>query len=74
MKATNYNSHLVVHVPHASTRVPDTYHSQFVISQEALISEVAESADLWTDQLAFESWCESAPKFDPVRQQYSDLI
>ncbi len=43
---------LIIHVPHASLIIPAEAKSQYLLSDEQLASEVAESADLWTDELA----------------------
>jgi N-formylglutamate amidohydrolase len=50
---------LVIHVPHASTHLPDTYRAQFGISDEDLDAEIHDSADLFTDLLARASWPEA---------------
>jgi len=47
---------LVIHVPHASMHLPDTYRAQFGISNEALDAEIRDSADLYTDKLARAAW------------------
>jgi N-formylglutamate amidohydrolase len=47
---------VVIHVPHASTDLPDAYRAQFGISDEDLVAEIHDSADLLTDLLARASW------------------
>ena len=43
---------LVVHVPHASMRIPRSVRNQFILSPEELFDEVMDSVDLCTDDLA----------------------
>lgn len=43
---------IIVHVPHASTHVPDELRGQFLLSAGALLDETMQSADLYTDELA----------------------
>ena len=49
-------SDLVVHVPHASTQIPDHAWDQFLVGREAVEHEATASADLYTDLLAHEAW------------------
>ncbi len=49
-------SDLVVHVPHAATRIPSEVLDQFILDPEALASEAQESADLFTELLAQQAW------------------
>lgn len=49
-------SSLIIHVPHASTRIPDEVIDQFILDPGAQNKEAQESADLYTDQLAHEAW------------------
>jgi N-formylglutamate amidohydrolase len=46
----------IIHVPHASTRIPERYRAPFLLSDDALIAEALTSADLWTDALARAAW------------------
>ncbi|CUH46428.1 N-formylglutamate amidohydrolase [Ruegeria atlantica] len=43
---------LIIHVPHASLAIPTEVKSQYLLRDEQLFAEAAESADLWTDELA----------------------
>jgi N-formylglutamate deformylase len=43
---------IVVHVPHASTHVPNELRAQFLLSADALLDEAIQSADLYTDDLS----------------------
>ena len=47
---------LVIHVPHASTLLPERYRAQFGVTREALDAEIHHSADLHTDNLARAAW------------------
>lgn len=49
-------SHLVIHVPHASTTIPPAVRDQFTLSAQALAAEARLSADLLTDELARAAW------------------
>jgi N-formylglutamate amidohydrolase len=46
----------IIHVPHASTRIPERYRAPFLLSDDALIAEALTSADLWIDALARAAW------------------
>lgn len=50
---------LVVHVPHASTVIPDDVWPEFLVSRDLVESEAVASADLFTDQMAREAWPEA---------------
>jgi N-formylglutamate amidohydrolase len=47
---------LVVHVPHASTHIPDDLWADFLAPSEEVQAEALASADLHTDQMAYEAW------------------
>jgi N-formylglutamate amidohydrolase len=47
---------LVIHVPHASTLLPERYRAQFGVARETLDAEIHHSADLHTDSLARAAW------------------
>lgn len=49
-------SHLVIHVPHASTTIPPESRDQFTLSARALAAEARLSADLLTNELARAAW------------------
>lgn len=61
---------LVIHVPHATTHLPDAYRTQFCISNDSLDTEIHESADLHTDQLAEAVW----PQADIVTARASRVL
>ncbi len=46
----------IVHVPHASLRIPSEFRDQFLLTDQDLVQEARESADLYTDIHAQEAW------------------
>ncbi len=48
--------HTTIHVPHASTLIPEEIRHQFLLDNDELQKEAIESADLYTDLLAKEAW------------------
>ncbi len=63
-------SHLVIHVPHASTTIPPDVRDQFTLSPPALAAEARLSADLLTDELARAAW----PSATIVAAEVSRLV
>ena len=61
---------IVIHVPHASTHIPNEVVEQFEISRKALDAEAKTSADLYTDLLAQSAW----PTANIVSAQVSRLV
>jgi N-formylglutamate amidohydrolase len=49
-------SKLVVHVPHASTAIPDDAWTEFLVSRQEVEAEALASADLYTDEMARQAW------------------
>lgn len=49
-------SKLVVHVPHASTVIPDDAWTEFLVSRPEVEAEALASADLYTDEMARQAW------------------
>jgi N-formylglutamate amidohydrolase len=49
-------SKLVVHVPHASTVIPDDAWTEFLVSRSEVEAEAVASADLYTDEMARQAW------------------
>lgn len=47
---------LVVHVPHASTYIPDDVWPEFLVAHDLVAQEAEASADLFTDLIAREAW------------------
>jgi len=47
---------ICVHVPHASTAIPDVLRGDFLITHNKLDAEARISADLYSDLLAKEAW------------------
>ena len=50
------NTNICIHVPHASTAIPDELRNDFLVKQDELDAEARISADLYTDLLAKEAW------------------
>ena len=50
------DQHLLVHVPHASTHIPENLRNDFIIGNDFIDKESKISADLYTDQLARQAW------------------
>ncbi|MCC5969093.1 MAG: N-formylglutamate amidohydrolase [Pararhodobacter sp.] len=61
---------MVIHVPHASTVMPEGHRAQFGISDEALETEIHQSADLHTDLLARQAW----PQAEIVEARVSRVL
>lgn len=61
---------LVVHVPHASTQIPDDVWDQFSVSREVIEHEAVASADLYTDLLARDAW----PEAEIIQAQVSRIV
>lgn len=49
-------SKLVVHVPHASTFIPEDAWTDFLVSRQEVEAEALASADLYTDEMARQAW------------------
>jgi N-formylglutamate deformylase len=49
-------SKLVVHVPHASTFIPEDAWTEFLVSRQEVEAEALASADLYTDEMARQAW------------------
>jgi N-formylglutamate amidohydrolase len=49
-------SKLVVHVPHASTAIPENVWSEFLASRSDVEAEALASADLYTGEMARQAW------------------
>jgi N-formylglutamate deformylase len=47
---------LTIHVPHASLHIPEDVWPEFLVDRDAIEREVVTSADLYTDQIAYEAW------------------
>lgn len=47
---------LIVHVPHASTVIPDDVWPEFLVARDLVEREAEVSADLFTDLMAREAW------------------
>lgn len=47
---------LLVHVPHASTHIPQNLRKDFIVEDDSIDKESNISADLYTEQLARQAW------------------
>lgn len=47
---------LVIHVPHASTAIPEDVWSEFTVSRQNVEAEAVASADLYTGEMARQAW------------------
>jgi N-formylglutamate deformylase len=63
----------VIHVPYASTMIPDRYRSPFVLSDDELTAEAALSAELWTDMLARACWPAATIIESPIARIVCDV-
>ena len=63
-------SSLVVHVPHASTTIPDDVWQEFLVSRASVAAEAITSADLYTDEMARQAW----PQAKIIQAQVSRIV
>lgn len=63
-------NNILIHVPHASTFIPDEYKNQFISAPDHLAHEAELSADLYTDILAREAW----PNAEIIAAEFSRLL
>ena len=63
-------SSLVVHVPHASTNIPDDVWPEFLVPKDQVVAEALASADLYTDEMARQAW----PQAKIVQAQVSRIV
>ena len=47
---------LLIHVPHASTHIPENLRKDFIVEDDLIDRESSISADLYTEQLARQAW------------------
>lgn len=60
----------VVHVPHASTTIPDDVWQEFLVSRASVAAEAITSADLYTDEMARQAW----PQAKIIQAQVSRIV
>ncbi|NCG19888.1 MAG: N-formylglutamate amidohydrolase [Rhodobacterales bacterium] len=60
---------MILHIPHASTRIPDTVRDQLLLNDEALKRELITMSDAYTDELF-----EAGPEDAVVRYPVSRLV
>ena len=63
-------SSLIVHVPHASTNIPDDVWQEFLVPKDQVNAEALASADLYTDEMARQAW----PQAKIVQAQVSRIV
>ena len=61
---------LLIHVPHASTFIPDDVWPEFLVPKAQVEAEALESADLYTDEKARQAW----PQAKIVQAQVSLIV
>lgn len=61
---------LLVHVPHASTYIPEDVWPEFIVSRERVEAEAIISADLYTDEMAKQAW----PNAKIIQAQISRIV
>ena len=64
---------IVVHVPHASTFIPEDVVEQFQTPRAVLEAEARTSSDLYTDQLAHAAWPNAQIVAAPVSRLVIDV-
>jgi len=63
-------SSLVVHVPHASTTIPDDVWQEFLVSRESDAAEANTSADIYSVEMARQAW----PQAKIIQAQVSRIV
>ena len=53
---TDSSWHPTVHVPHASTFIPEDVWPEFIVPRDQVEAEALASADLYTDEIARQAW------------------
>lgn len=66
-------TNLVVHVPHASTRIPEDAWPEFTVGRDLVELEALASADLHTDRMALEAWPDATIVEAPVSRIAVDV-
>lgn len=61
---------LLIHVPHASTFIPDDVWQEFLVPKDQVEAEALASADLYTDEMARQAW----PQAKIVKAQVSRIV
>ena len=61
---------LLIHVPHASTFIPEDVWSEFLVPRDQVEAEALASADLYTDEMARQAW----PQAKIVQAQVSRIV
>lgn len=61
---------LLIHVPHASTFIPDDAWPEFLVPKDQVEAEALASADLYTDEMARQAW----PQAKIVQAQVSRIV
>ena len=61
---------LVIHVPHASTAIPEDVRSEFIVSRQDVEAEAVASADLYTGEMARQAW----PHAEIIETEVSRIV
>ena len=61
---------LLIHVPHASTFIPEDVWQEFLVPKDQVEAEALASADLYTDEMARQAW----PQAKIVQAQVSRIV
>ena len=61
---------LLIHVPHASTFIPEDVWSEFLVPRDQVEAEALASADLYTDEMARQAW----PQAKIIQAQVSRIV
>jgi len=61
---------LVIHVPHASTAIPEDVRAEFIVSRQDVEAEALASADLYTGEMARQAW----PHAEIIETEVSRII
>lgn len=68
--ATSQVRNLLIHVPHASTFIPEDVWREFIVPKDQVDAEALASADLYTDEIARQAW----PQAKIVQAQVSRIV
>jgi N-formylglutamate amidohydrolase len=61
---------MLIHVPHASTFIPEDVWREFLVPKDQVVAESLASADLYTDEMARQAW----PQAKIVQAQVSRIV
>ena len=61
---------LVIHVPHASTAIPEDVWAEFIVTRSEVEAEAVASADLYTGEMARQAW----PMAEIIEAEVSRIV